>query len=79
MDGMDRRQPPDCSPSCGGAALFDVGWGLAGVCPGPALTDLATLDAKNVLFVVAMPIGMVATKTPRKRVIVTQALRPVLN
>src|SRR5690242_18565008 len=26
-------------PLVGGAALFGVGWGLAGICPGPALTD----------------------------------------
>ena len=30
-------------PLVGGAALFGVGWGLAGICPGPALADLTTL------------------------------------
>jgi hypothetical protein len=63
----------------GGAALFGVGWGLAGVCPGPALTDLARLDAKVLLFVVAMLIGVVATKTWQKRVTVMKAMRPVLT
>ena len=41
-----------------GAALFGVGWGLVGYCPGPALAA-ATLGAPMVLaFVVAMLIGM---------------------
>ncbi|MCA9576917.1 MAG: YeeE/YedE family protein [Myxococcales bacterium] len=38
----------------GGAALFGVGWGLVGLCPGPALTSLATGRVDVLLFVVAM-------------------------
>jgi uncharacterized membrane protein YedE/YeeE len=41
-----------------GAILFGVGWGLAGLCPGPALTDLATLHPGVLLFVAAMVAGM---------------------
>ena len=37
-----------------GAALFGIGWGLAGLCPGPALTALVTGEAGVILFVVAM-------------------------
>ncbi len=37
-----------------GAALFGVGWGLAGLCPGPALTALVTGEASMILFVAAM-------------------------
>ncbi len=37
-----------------GSALFGVGWGLAGYCPGPAFTSLATGGAGTVLFVLAM-------------------------
>ena len=48
-------------PLVGGSALFGVGWGLAGICPGPALTDLVTLEPKVLVFVAAMLIGMVAT------------------
>jgi uncharacterized protein len=44
----------------GGSALFGVGWGLAGICPGPALTDLITLEPKVLVFVAAMLIGMIA-------------------
>jgi len=40
-----------------GAALFGVGWGLAGLCPGPAITDLVTGRATIALFVVAMLAG----------------------
>jgi uncharacterized membrane protein YedE/YeeE len=47
-------------PLVGGAALFGVGWGLAGICPGPAFADLATLEPKVLLFVAAMLAGMIA-------------------
>ena len=42
-----------------GAAIFGIGWGLVGLCPGPALESLATLSPDVVVFVVAMAIGMV--------------------
>jgi uncharacterized membrane protein YedE/YeeE len=42
----------------GGSALFGVGWGLAGLCPGPALTDLGFLSGGAALFVAAMIAGM---------------------
>ena len=42
-----------------GAALFGIGWGVRGLCPGPAITALATLDPSVVLFVGAMLLGMV--------------------
>lgn len=41
-----------------GSTLFGIGWGLAGFCPGPALTTLALGQAKAVVFVVAMLAGM---------------------
>ncbi|XYI00959.1 DUF6691 family protein [Sorangium sp. So ce1128] len=42
-----------------GAALFGVGWGLAGYCPGPALVSLATGSRAVLAFVAAMAAGMV--------------------
>jgi len=42
-----------------GAGLFGIGWGLVGLCPGPALESLATLSPGVVVFVVAMAGGMV--------------------
>lgn len=47
----------------GGAVLFGVGWGIAGLCPGPALTSLVTLNSSIGLFVVAMIGGMVFHRT----------------
>lgn len=43
-----------------GAALFGIGWGLAGFCPGPALTGLAFGLTKVYVFVAAMVAGSVA-------------------
>jgi uncharacterized protein len=45
----------------GGSAIFGIGWGLAGVCPGPAITALALAGGQlaNVgMFVVAMLAGI---------------------
>ena len=47
-------------PLLSGAALFGIGWGLVGLCPGPAIVDLATLSPSVIVFVVAMAIGMLA-------------------
>lgn len=41
-----------------GAAVFGIGWGLAGVCPGPAIALLATGQPFALLFAAAMVIGM---------------------
>jgi uncharacterized protein len=48
------------APLVGGAVLFGVGWGLVGLCPGPAIVNLATLLPQVFLFVVAMGAGMYA-------------------
>lgn len=55
-----------------GAALFGVGWGLVGLCPGPALESLATLSPGVIVFVVAMAGGMVLHDW-------WQALRPTVR
>lgn len=44
----------------GGAALFGIGWGLVGLCPGPVLASLAYLNTDIVIFAVAMVTGMFA-------------------
>jgi uncharacterized membrane protein YedE/YeeE len=41
-----------------GAAIFGVGWGLGGFCPGPALANLGALRIEALLFVPAMALGM---------------------
>ena len=47
-------------PLFAGALLFGLGWGLVGLCPGPAIVDLSTLSVSVVVFVTAMAIGMLA-------------------
>jgi hypothetical protein len=42
----------------GGSALFGIGWGLGGFCPGPAVTSLASGHASVAIFVAAMIGGM---------------------
>jgi uncharacterized protein len=41
-----------------GGLVFGIGWGLAGICPGPALVLLGTGSVKGLLFVIAMLAGM---------------------
>ncbi|WP_233861570.1 YeeE/YedE family protein [Paraburkholderia adhaesiva] len=41
-----------------GSLLFGVGWGVAGLCPGPALVALGTGQPEFVVFVAAMLAGM---------------------
>jgi uncharacterized membrane protein YedE/YeeE len=45
-----------------GPALFGIGWGLAGFCPGPAFTTLGTGSAAGALFVAAMLAGMLTAR-----------------
>ncbi len=45
----------------GGAALFGIGWGLVGLCPGPAIGSLAYLDIDILYFGAAMIVGMFVT------------------
>jgi uncharacterized membrane protein YedE/YeeE len=50
----------DVDPSLiGGAVLFGVGWGIAGLCPGPAIADLALAAVPAAIFVAAMLGGMI--------------------
>lgn len=43
---------------CAGAAIFGVGWGLSGYCPGPAVTSMASGHLTPILFVASMLAGM---------------------
>jgi len=42
-----------------GSGLFGTGWGLIGLCPGPALVNLASLMPSVMVFVLAMAAGMI--------------------
>lgn len=50
-----------------GSTLFGVGWGLAGFCPGPALTALGLGEVKALVFVAAMLVGMGLYETLERR------------
>ena len=57
-----RKQPIEFksaldAPLVLGAAIFGVGWGIGGYCPGPALTALSTLSVEVLVFVAAMIAG----------------------
>jgi len=45
-----------------GAVLFGVGWGLVGLCPGPALVSIVSNTAQTLPFFVAMLAGLYAPK-----------------
>src|SRR5579862_4133010 len=45
-------------PLISGSALFGIGWGLVGFCPGPALTALGFARPEAFIFVAAMIAGM---------------------
>ena len=60
--------PPKSTPEIDrrlivGSALFGMGWGLAGLCPGPALASLSYGGIGGVIFLVAMITGMAAAPT----------------
>ena len=47
-----------------GSILFGAGWGLVGLCPGPAITSIALFNVSSAIFVVSMFIGFyIASKT----------------
>ena len=45
-------------PLVAGSVLFGIGWGLVGLCPGPAVVNIASLSPRVILFVLAMVVGM---------------------
>ena len=59
-----------------GSALFGAGWGLVGLCPGPALENLATLSPQILVFVVAMTAGMMLHDSWQRRRLMTKPEQP---
>ena len=44
-----------------GSAIFGVGWGLTGICPGPALVSLGLSPWPTIVFVIPMTVGLLLT------------------
>lgn len=55
------------APLVVGAALFGVGWGLGGFCPGPGLVAAASGATTALVFVAAMVVGMVIQHLTARR------------
>ena len=51
----------------GGAALFGVGWGISGYCPGPAIVALGSGALGALVFVAAMAVGMLLSERANVR------------
>ena len=45
-----------------GSALFGAGWGLGGLCPGPAISSIALININSITFVFAMCFGFYLVK-----------------
>lgn len=54
-------------PLVGGSALFGVGWGIAGFCPGGAIPALGLGEADALIFVAAMLAGIALARMLRRR------------
>jgi uncharacterized membrane protein YedE/YeeE len=63
------------APLVAGAVLFGIGWGLVGLCPGPALVNLAGFSLPIVVFVVTMVLGMLGYELWRARAATTDAVQ----
>ena len=51
----------------GGAALFGIGWGLGGYCPGPALTAVGAWSQEALVFTLAMVVGIAGFRISQSR------------
>ena len=54
-------------PLLAGAAIFGIGWGLGGLCPGPGLVAAAAGSSAGIAFVAAMLAGMLAQHLSARR------------
>ena len=45
-----------------GSLIFGVGWGLAGLCPGPAISSLALVESSTIIFTIFMFFGFYISK-----------------
>lgn len=77
-----RLAPPPAAIDRGlvaGSALFGIGWGLVGFCPGPALAALGVGEPKALAFVAAMIVGVLLQRVvaaPKAAVLGLDLARP---
>lgn len=58
-EGFSLPDKTDLTPRLiGGSALFGIGWGIAGLCPGPGIAALVIEPVSAAIFVIAMLAGM---------------------
>ena len=64
------------APLLSGAAIFGIGWGLAGYCPGPAVLSLASGRTQVGIFVLSMLAGMIVVRWMRTQRSATMPPKP---
>lgn len=64
MELPSTRKPIDAG-LLAGATLFGIGWGLAGICPGPAIVSIGALRGPAVVFTIAMLAGIAIVRALR--------------
>lgn len=63
-------------PLISGAAVFGIGWGIAGFCPGPAIAALVSFQPKVWVFLLSLAVGMLAAKFWQNKLTAVTAPQP---
>ncbi|KGJ95809.1 YeeE/YedE family protein [Thalassotalea sp. ND16A] len=50
-----------------GSTIFGIGWGIAGICPGPAIANITAANEKILVFILLMVVGMLLAQKIKKR------------
>lgn len=56
-----------------GSAIFGLGWGMTGICPGPAVANIGSGDLKIYVFIVIMLIGMRVSQWFKTKILTSRA------